>query len=297
MRKIFLGLSLFLSVSIFGQNDIERNFDPLEVRLYQSEEAYHSDKQMTLSNTSVWKSFQLAHPKWTSLFIERTGLPSKAFGNPIDVSGSSDSEKAISFLNEINQSFCSGAIQLSTRPEIKTSKFTNVVFDQTFNGMKVLFSKSSVKLVNGKVVQFAFGVHPDIQLDERPVIGLLQARLAALQGITTSIEIIRSTGDISILPVPKESSFEYRKIYVVTVSTRNSQNVPQRYLTYIDALTGKILMRKNLVCHADGGPKKTGGEELVVDVQVNGDVYMTNPYGVVTNEGLNNIYVTVSGTD
>jgi hypothetical protein len=24
---------------------------------------------------------------------------------------------------------------------------------------------------------------------------------------------------------------------------------------------------------------------------------MTNPYGVVTNEGLNNIYVTVGGTD
>ena len=297
MRKIFFGLSLFLSLSIWGQSNIERNYDPLEVRLYQSEEAYHSDKQMTLSNSSVWKAFQGAHSKWTSLFNERTGMPTKAFGNPIEAIGSTDTERATSFLNEMNQSFSSGTILLSARPEIKTSKFTNIVFDQTFNGMKVLFSKSSVKLVNGKVVQFAFGVHPDIQLEERPVIGLQQARLAALQGITSTIEIIRSTGDISILPVPKASSFEYRKIYTVTVSTRNSQNVPQRYLTYIDALTGKILMRKNLVCHADGGPKKTGGEELVVDVQVNGDVYMTNPYGVVTNEGLNNIYVTVSGTD
>jgi hypothetical protein len=134
-------------------------------------------------------------------------------------------------------------------------------------------------------------------LEDKPIIGLQQARLAALQGITTSIEIIRSTGEISILPVPQANSFEYRKIYIVTVSTRNSQNVPQRYLTYIDAISGKILMRKNLVCHAEGGPKKPGGQELVVDVQVNGDVYMTNPYGVVTNEGLNNIYVTVGGTD
>jgi hypothetical protein len=153
MRKIFLGLSLFLSFSIFGQNDIERNFDPLEVRLYHSEEAYHADKQMTLSNSSVWKSFQLAHPKWTSHFSERTGMPTKAFGNPIDVAGSNDSERAISFLNEMNQSFSAGTIQLSARPEIKTEKFTHVVFDQTFNGMKVLFSKASVKLVNGKVVQ------------------------------------------------------------------------------------------------------------------------------------------------
>ena len=297
MRKIFLGLSLFLSFSIFGQNDIERNSDPLEVRLYQSEEAYHSDKQMTLSNSSVWKAFQGANSKWTSLFNERTGMPTKAFGNPIEAIGSTDTERATSFLNEMNQSFSAGTILLSARPEIKTSKFTNVVFDQTFNGMKVLFSKASVKLVNGKVVQFAFGVHPDIQLEDKPVVGLQQARLAALQGITSTIEIIRSTGEISILPVPKASSFEYRKIYIVTVSTRNSQNVPQRYLTYIDAITGKILMRKNLVCHAEGGPKKTGGEELVVDVQVNGDVHMTNPYGVVTNEGLNNIYVTVSGTD
>ena len=87
MRKIFLGLSLFLSVSIFGQSDFERSFDPLEVRLYKSEEAYHSEKQMELSNNSVWKSFQTNHTKWTSLFNERTGMPSKAFGNPIAVNG------------------------------------------------------------------------------------------------------------------------------------------------------------------------------------------------------------------
>ncbi|MBM3448375.1 MAG: T9SS type A sorting domain-containing protein [Bacteroidetes bacterium] len=297
MRKIFLGLSFFLSISVFGQGNIERNYDPLEVRLYNSEEAYHAEKQMSLSNTKVWKNFQSVNPKWSSLFNERTGMPSKAFGNPIAAVGSSDTEKAISFLHEMNQSFSAGAVQISARPEVKTSKFTNVVFDQTFNGMKVLFSKSSVKLVNGKVVQFAYGVHPNIQLEDKPVIGLQQARLAALQGITTSIEIIRSTGEISILPVPQANSFEYRKIYIVTVSTRNSQNVPQRYLTYIDAITGKILMRKNLVCHAEGGPKKPGGQELVVDVQVNGNVYMTNPYGVATNEGLNNIYVTVGGTD
>ena len=297
MRKIFLGLSLFLSFSIFGQNDIERNFDPLEVRLYHSEEAYHADKQMTLSNSSVWKSFQLAHPKWTSHFSERTGMPTKAFGNPIDVVGSNDTERAISFLNEMNQSFSAGTIQLSARPEIKTEKFTHVVFDQTFNGMKVLFSKASVKLVNGKVVQFAFGVHPNFQLEDKPAIGEQQARLAAQQGITTTIESIQSTAEVFILPVPTSTSFEYHKVYSVTVSTRNAQNVPQRYLTYVDAISGKILMRKNLVSHAEGGPKKSGSEELVVDVQVNGGVYMTNPYGVVTNEGLNNIYVTVSGTD
>jgi Zn-dependent metalloprotease len=150
----------------------------------------------------------------------------------------------------MNQFFCSGSIQLIAKPEIKTKKYTNITFDQQFNGMKVLFSRASVKLVEGKVVQLAFGVHPNIQLEDKPVIGIQQARLAALQGISTSIEIIRSTGEIFILPVPHTNSFEYRKIYTVTVSTRNSQNVPQRYLTYIDALTGKILMRKNLVCHA-----------------------------------------------
>ena len=297
MRKIFLGLSLFLSFSIFGQNDIERNFDPLEVRLYQSEEAYHADKQMTLSNSSVWKAFQGAHPKWTSLFSERTGMPTKAFGNPLEAIGSTDTERAISFLNEMNQSFCNGTIQLSAKPEIKTEKFTNITFDQTFNGMKVLFSKASVKLVNGKVVQFAFGVHPNIQLEDKPGIGEKQARLAAQQGITSTIETIQSTAELFILPVPTPSSFEYRKIYSVTVSTRNSQNVPQRYLTYVDALSGKILMRKNLVSHSNGGPGKPGSEDFVVDVQVNGNLYMTNPFGTITTEGLNNIYVTVSGTD
>lgn len=297
MRKIFLGLSLFLTFPILGQNSIERNFDPLEVRLYQSEEAYHADKQMTLSNSSVWKAFQGAHPKWTSLFSERTGMPTKAFGNPLEAIGSTDTERAISFLNEMNQSFCNGTIQLSAKPEIKTEKFTNITFDQTFNGMKVLFSKASVKLVNGKVVQFAFGVHPNIQLEDKPGIGEKQARLAAQQGITSTIETIQSTAELFILPVPTPSSFEYRKIYSVTVSTRNSQNVPQRYLTYVDALSGKILMRKNLVSHSNGGPGKPGSEDFVVDVQVNGNLYMTNPFGTITTEGLNNIYVTVSGTD
>jgi hypothetical protein len=297
MRKIFLGLSLFLSLSVFGQSDFERSYDPLEVRLYQAEEAYHTDKQMTLSNSSVWKSFQGTHSKWTSLFNERTGMPSKAFGDPIVATGFSDSEKAISFLNEMNQAFCNGAIQISARPEIKTANFTNVMFDQTFNGMKVLFSKASVKLVNGKVVQFAFGVHPNIQLQESPSIGEQQARIAAQQGISSTIETIQSTDELFILPVPNSSSFEYRKVYSVTVSTRNSENVPQRYLTYVDAISGKIVMRKNLVSHSNGGPAKPNEDEFVVDVQVNGNLYMTNPYGTITTEGLNNIYVTVSGTD
>ncbi len=297
MRKIFIGLSLFLSLSIWGQSNIERNYDPLEVRLYKSEEAYHSEKQMELSNQTVWKTFQTQHNKWTSLFNERTGMPSKAFGSPIAVNGNTDLDRAQNFLNEMNTMFCNGSVQLTAKPEIKTEKFTNVVFDQTFNGMKVLFSKASVKLVNGKVVQFAFGVHPKIQLEDRPSIGEQQARLAAQQDITTTIESIQSTTEVFILPVPTSTSFDYRKVYSVTVLTRNAQNVPQQYLTYVDALSGKIVMRKNLVSHSNGGPAKPNEEDFVVDVQVNGNLYMTNPYGTITNEGLNNIYVTVSGTD
>lgn len=297
MRKIFLGLSLILSLSVLGQGNIERNDDPLEVRLYNSEEAYHSEKQMELSSQTVWKTFQFQHAKWTSLFNERTGMPSKAFGSPFEVNGSNDTERAQNILNEMNQAFCNGSIQMIAKPEIKNEKFTNVIFDQQFNGMKVLFSKASVKLVEGKVVQFSFGVHPNIQLEETAVLDEAQARLAAQQGFASAIESIQSTNEIFILPVPMPFSFDYRKVYSVIVSTRNAQNVPQRYLTYVDALSGKILMRKNLVSHAEGGPKKSGGEELVVDVQVNGNVYMTNPYGVTTTEGLNNIYLTVSGTD
>jgi hypothetical protein len=297
MRNIFLGLSLFLSLSVWGQSNIERNYDPLEVRLYKSEEAYHSEKQMELSNQSVWKAFQSQHTKWTSLFNERTGMPSKAFGSPIAVNGNTDTERAQNILNEMNQAFCNGSIQLFAKPEIKTKKFTNITFDQQFNGMKVLFSKASVKLVEGKVVQFAFGVHPNIQLDSKSAIGEQQARLAAQQGISTAIESIQSTPELFILPLPTTTAFDYKSVYAVTVSTRNSQNVPQKYLTYVDAVSGKILMRKNLVSHAEGGPVKPNEEDFVVDVQVNGDVYMTNPYGVITTEGLNNIYVTVSGTD
>ncbi|MFM2315869.1 MAG: hypothetical protein RLZZ155_201, partial [Bacteroidota bacterium] len=297
MHKIFLGLSLFLSLSVWGQSNIERNYDPLEVRLYKSEEAYHSDKQMELSNQSVWKTFQSQHTKWTSLFNERTGMPSKAFGNPISVNGNTDTERAQNILNEMNQAFCNGSIQLNAKPEIKTEKFTNITFDQQFNGMKVLFSKASVKLVQGKVVQFAFGVHPNIQLESKASIGEQQARLAAQQGISTNIESIQSSAELFILPVPTSTAFDYKTAYEVTVSTRNSQNVPQKYLTYVDAVSGKILMRKNLVSHSEGGPVKPNEEDFVVDVQVNGNLYMTNPYGVITTEGLNNIYVTVSGTD
>ncbi len=297
MRKIFLGLSLFLSFSVWGQSNIERNYDPLEVRLYKSEEAYHSDKQMELSNQTVWKTFQSQHTKWTALFNERTGMPSKAFGNPISVNGITDTERAQNILNEMNQVFCNGTIQLIAKPEIKTEKFTNITFDQQFNGMKVLFNKASVKLVDGKVVQFAFGVHPNIELDSKTPFGEEQARLAAQNGISSSIDAVESSNEIFILPIPKSGLFEYRKVYAVIVKTHNAQNVPSNYLTYVDAISGAILMRKNLVSHAQGGPVKPNEEDFVVDVQVNGNLYMTNPYGVITTEGLNNIYVTVSGTD
>jgi hypothetical protein len=61
---------LFLSFSTFGQNDIERNFDPLEVRLYHSEVAYHADKQMTFGTPAIDASQKRRELVWVKRISE-----------------------------------------------------------------------------------------------------------------------------------------------------------------------------------------------------------------------------------
>ncbi|MFM7769266.1 MAG: hypothetical protein ACKO8Q_01780, partial [Bacteroidota bacterium] len=299
MKKLFFSFALLFSLNTYAQNSIENSANPLEIRLYKSEASFHFNNQSALANSQAWKVFSGSHSKWSAVFSEQTGMPVKAFGKPFSVEGASDIEKATNFVESLKLSFGNSEMNLVFRSESKGAKHTQFNFDQTYQGHRVLFSKVNVKLVNGNVAQFAFGAHPNIELTELPLISLDAAAANATAGVIRPVEnLIVNEDEIFVLPVPTEQGMTYHYVYQVNFKTTSEQQIPEHYLCYVDAENGTLYFRKNLVSHAEGGPvKPNNDEEVVTDVQVNGNLYLDNPYGTITTSGLSNIYITQGGTE
>ena len=299
MRKIILLFFALASIVVSAQNSIEHSANPLEIRLYESKASFHKEKQMEYSNALTWKSFANNHERWSAVFSEYTGMPVKAFGKPFQFAGESNAETATAFVQSLNNQFTNANVILSFRKETSTNKYTQFNYDQYYNGHRVLFSKVNVKFVGSKIAQFAFGVYPNIELGELNSIAASQALASATIG--TTMPVVGSEvndSEIFILPVPSANGMTYHYVYEVKFRTTSNQNIPEHYLCYVDATNGELLFRKNLVSHAGGGPVKPHqDEELVADVQVNGNVYLDNPYGTVVSSGLSNIYITQGGTE
>ena len=290
MRKISTLLFVLLSFGAFAQNDFEYSKDAGEIRLYTQKEITHRDIQIQLNDGSIAKRIHQHFPKWGLFFNERTGIPSLAFGTPIPASSVDPQQSALDVLSQLS---CDPS-QLVYRTTVE-EKYQRVVFDQYYQGLKVLYASSFVKFFNNQVVSFGSNYVPTIELAIQPSISAAVAQSSAQNGVEGNVISTTCTSNLLVLPVPTAKDLKAHLVYEVLVNTIDSYKIPHHYIAYVDAHSGKVLERRNTVHHADGNPKKMS-EDLLVDLQVNGDLYMTNPYGPITNEGLNNVYVTVNAT-
>ena len=70
-------------------------------------------------------------------------------------------------------------------------------------------------------------------------------------------------------PVPDGCTINSHLVYELTVSIKNSQNVPSKYYTLIDANSGEILYRQNKVKFVSS---------LNSDVNISSTVYEMQPF-------------------
>jgi len=290
MRKISTLLFALISFGAFAQNGMEYSKDAGEIRLYPHKEVLDRNVQLELAAGPLAQRIHTAFPNWSLQFNERTQLPNLAFGAPTSVAGGTIQEKAVEVLKML--SCTSESLRFRTTV---SDKYQRVIFDQTYHGLTVLHASSYVKFFNEEVISFGSNYVPDLEVNVIPSLSSAAAIAAAQAGIEGTVVSSSILPELAILPVPTAKESIGHLVYEVRVNSVDSDKIPHHYIAYVDAHTGAVLERRNTVHHADGNPKKMS-EDLVVDVQVNGDLYLTNPFDALTTSGLNNVYVTVNAS-
>ena len=92
--------------------------------------------------------------------------------------------------------------------------------------------------------------------------------------------------NLKILPIPSNNKYDFHLVYEVFIETTNSLG-PAKYLCYVDANTGELLMRNNEVKY----------ESPISNVHVEGEVYTSNPFNPTSVENMVNLKIRHNNID
>jgi Zn-dependent metalloprotease len=220
--------------------------------------------------------FVSSNPNWEYRMNPRTGNFHRAWGEGIQIEGFHN----ISLLSAPQAADLfvkSYASTLNLRPAELRMLSSNIVngkayvkYAQTYNGIDVLNTFVDLRISpNGKVFMFGSDFHPDINVVTRPSIALDAAKEFAKAGLEyrPSNDYVEG-GALFVLPLEYPTRIEYRLVYNFQVY----QNENEIWETYIDAHSGVVLWRYNLVHSFAHTP---GAEGKATTATVNGQVLIT----------------------
>jgi hypothetical protein len=239
---------------------------PISVAYYDQDPAFLSQlSSLTVANPS-WSVFVQRHGHWTGDINALTGIVHRAWGGAIYVgvptSAESARDLALSFLGanaDLLKVSISDLAPISSR---HAGHHWFVNFKQQYNGLDVFGSMISVRISDrGNVVLFQCDYRPGIDLAPSPALSPQGARMAATSGLFSPV-IESSEPNLNVFPIPGEDHFEYRLAYRTEVVTEQ----PARWLTIVDASTGELLYRRNLIYYD------------TVDGYIHGLIFPTTPF-------------------
>jgi Zn-dependent metalloprotease len=213
-----------------------------------------------------WNVFLRQHGRWAVQANVLTGIVHQAWGDPIYVGIPKNEEDA----SNIAESFLeSNADLLKISPsELVLTRSIHrghdwfVDYKQQYRGIDVFGSRTSVRISDrGNIIMLQCDYLPGINISISPALSESSARLAASNGLLSSIQTT-SESNLIIFPIPIEIGFDYHLAYQTEVTT----DQPARWFAVVDAATGEVLYRKNLV------------DYFTVDGYVNGMIYPTTPF-------------------
>ncbi|MBX2979094.1 MAG: hypothetical protein KF905_07360 [Flavobacteriales bacterium] len=249
------------------------------------------DRQVELRELPAWQQFRAAYPTWAVEFNEASAKPHRAYGPPINTSGSTPEERAMDFITARLLPFGIPLADLVPMASTPTAKHHYVHFAQHHAGIPVVTGHLLVKLdALGRVIQFGTAVHDNIDVALEPTFPTTAALDAAVAGLAhvSGAEL----NGLRILPVPAERSMEYHLVHEVTVLT-DAPSHPGRWQCYVDAHDGTLLYRWNQItskCHQDHE-----GGDAGADVQVNATVNGNTVAAPTQVQGLPDLRVSVNG--
>ena len=246
--------------------------------------------QTELREQKAWKKFLAQHGTWYVDFNEENHKPHRAYGKPIPVSGTDIADCAMNFIQYSLQDFNIPFNQLELKSTHETNKYNFAYFTQKYLGLTVLRSNMIVKLTKDKkVIMWGADVYNDINISTTPGIGTTQA-LAVAQANLDETVTSATMGQLYILPVPDVKCNKYKLVYQINVKTIDTENVPANYYTLVDANTGEVVYRANMVHHVGEKQKMPGG----IEVNTKATVYTTHSYNPSTVENLPNLNFVVN---
>jgi len=287
MKKVTIfTLIVIMSVSVYAYD--KHGTDEYEVRYIKEQISIDITLQQTLREQNAWQNFLANHPHWFVSFNQFNLKPHRAYGEPIELlSGSSIQDKVMQFIVDELSSFNIPLSDISLLDIRENEKYKYLDFYQTYNGLKVHDSRLYIKTTkDDKLVTFGLDVFSDINLGVLPSISENDAISNATYGIANTISNVTVKTDLKILPVPEHNKYTYHLIYEVEFETTISVG-PAKYLCFVDANSGKLLMRKNTILY-ETPPQAS--------VHVESNVYAVQPYIPTTVENLVNLRVYVNGT-
>ena len=285
-KTTIICLILMLSVSVFAYEN--HGYDEYEVRYIKEKIITDITLQQTLREQNAWQNFLVNHPHWFVSFNQFNLKPHRAYGEPIALqAGNSIEDKVIQFISDELTDFNIPLSDISLLDIRENEKYKYLDFVQTYNGLKVHDSRLYIKTTkDDKLVTFGLDVFSDINLSLLPTISENDAISSAIFGITNAITNTAVKQALKVLPIPEHNKYTYHLIYEVEFETTIGVG-PAKYLCFVDANTGELLMRKNTILY-ETPPQAT--------VHVESNVYTVQPYIPTTVEDLVNLRVYVNGT-
>ena len=246
--------------------------------------------QSELRQRNGWRQFKSMHSRWSVEFNEASGMPRRAYGDPIPVGGSDPQARAIEFLSSMADGFDLPLHELVPAGTAPTKKVTYVHFTQVHQGLPVIGAKALVKLdPQGRAIGFGADLYHDFPADLQPTIGEAAASTSAADGLH-NVTTMSQVG-LRFLPIPEGRTLNMRLVFEVEVSTGGNA-VPGRYRCLVDAHTGKLWYRSN-------GVKNCGHEAVAdagADVQMVATAYTGNPMDATEVQNLPFIDVTIGSS-
>ncbi len=247
-------------------------------------------RQAELRAQQAWEQFKTAHPKWSVEFNESTGMPRRAYGTPIEMSGANLEEKARSFIGTEISGFRPPMEELALLSVAPAGKVSYVHFAQEHQGLVVLGARASVKFDGqGRAISFGADLYSDPVVDINPTITFDAAISVAGQGLSNVV----STESVALrlLPINGVNSYRMHLVHELMVNTLRG-DLAGHYRCLVDAHTGELRYRTNEVLTCDHGDHD---DDAGADVLVTGSIYNGSPLLPQTVVGLPELDIVVDG--
>ncbi len=301
MIKAFLAALLFVAACSTSSAQL-RDDEGIAIPLPDAQTiltASRFQESMSLAKAhSAFRQFALRNTDWNFRYDALRGTPHRAWGRGIPIDG----YPTINLLNAPQagkQFIASNAGMLNVDPRKLRLLYSEIVsgkayqkYIQVHEGIDVLFSYVDLRISDrGRVFMFGSDYHKGIDVSTTPAVALEAAREFAKAGLpyTPSNDHITG-GKLFILPMRYSDRIEYRLVFNFQVAA----SPEELWDTYVDAHSGSIVWRRNLIDHFHGGDGPNAAANVVngrVMITVFPETYTDTPVTVP----MKNAYVWIAG--